>query len=519
MRRAVLASTLLVAGASSAAAQLPASFKPAAVDAAVEKARAEFHVPGVAIGIVKDGRLVYAKGFGVRKLGENVAVTPDTRFGIASNSKAFTTTALAMLVEEGKLDWNERVITYLPWLQLHDPYVTREIRVRDLLSHKSGLGLGGGDLMAWLSNLPADSIVRKIRGLPPKTSFRSTYEYNNIMFAVAGELIPAVTGESWAAFVTRRILTPLGMTRSVATLAERGANGNDAAPHIDHEFTGQPVEVIPDSIDNIAAAASIQSTVQDVAKWVAAQLDSGRVAGRTPLWQPTTTRMLWGMQTAIPVNPPAPEFPPLVTDYTGYGLGFVLRQFRGHKVVMHTGGLNGMVTQVTLFPAQRLGIIVLTNNQEPIIGALSWTLADAMLGSTGFDWVAAARAQRTRVIKEADAVVAKAMAAGDQTIQPTATRQQMAGTYRDAWYGDVRVVNQGDGFALTWQHSPRMAADLRHFRGDTWIARFRDRVAPDAFVTFVVGRDGVPERMRMEAISPMADFSFDYQDLSPVRLR
>ncbi|HQW67082.1 MAG TPA: serine hydrolase [Gemmatimonadales bacterium] len=517
--RALLASALVVVGSGSASAQLPASFKAAAVDAAVEKARAEFRVPGVAIGIVKDGRLVYAKGFGVRKLGENVAVTPDTRFGIASNSKAFTTTALAMLVEEGKLDWNERVITYLPWFRLHDPYVTREIRVRDLLSHKSGLGLGGGDLMAWLSDLPTDSIVRKIRGLPPRTSFRSTYEYNNIMFAVAGELIPAVTGESWAAFVTRRILKPLGMTRSVATLAERGANGNDAAPHIDHEFTGKPVEVIPDSIDNIAAAASIQSTVQDVAKWVATQLDSGRVAGGAPLWKPTTTRMLWGMQTAIPINPPAPEFSPLVTNYSGYALGFVLRQFRGHQVVMHTGGLNGMVTQVTLFPAERLGIIVLTNNQEPIIGALTWTLADAMLGSTGFDWVAAARAQRTRTITEANAEVAKAMAAENHAIQPTATRRQMAGAYRDAWYGDLRVVEQGEGLALLWQHSPRMAADLHHFRGDTWIARFRDRVAPDAFVTFMVGRDGVPERMRMEAISPLADFSFDYQDLNLVRVR
>jgi CubicO group peptidase (beta-lactamase class C family) len=517
--RGGLGALLLVGIAAPITAQLPTGFNGAAVDAAVEKARAEFAVPGVAVGIVKDGKLVFAKGYGVRRLGETVAVTPDTRFGIASNTKAFTTTALAMLVEEGKLDWNERVIRYLPWFQLSDPYVTREMRVRDLVTHKSGLGLGGGDLMAWLSDLPADSIVRKIRGLPPKTSFRSTYEYNNIMFAVAGQLIPAVTGEPWDAFVTRRILRPLGMTRTVATLAARGANGNDAAPHMDLELTGKPVEVLPDSIDNIAPAASIQSTVQDVAKWVAVQLDSGRVPGGVALWRPATTRTLWGIQTAIAANPPARELAPLVTDFNGYALGFVVRQFRGRKVVMHTGGLNGMVTQVTLFPAERMGIIVLTNNQEPIIGALSWTLADAMLGTMGFDWVAAYRAQRTRSITEAAATVAQAMAMRDPSVAPTATGERLTGRYRDAWYGDLHVAQQGDRLSLTWQHSPRMAADLLHFRGDTYIARFRDRVAPDAFVTFSVGRDGVAERMRMEAISPLADFSFDYQDLNLVRVR
>ena len=518
MTRRLLAAAMLVAAAP-ATAQLPASFKPAEIDAAVERARMLFQVPGVAVGVVKDGKLIYAKGYGVRKLGENVAVTPDTRFGIASNTKAFTATALSMLVEEGKLDLNERVVTYLPWFRLSDPYVTREMRVKDLLSHKSGLGLGGGDLMAWLSDLPHDSIVRKISGLPQHSSFRSTYEYNNIMFAVAGELVQAVTGMPWEQFITRRILQPLGMTRSVATLAARGSNGNDASPHIDHDFTGHPVEVIPDSIDNIGPAASIQSTVTDMAKWVTTQLDSGRVAGGAPLWKPTTTRTLWSMQTVTPLNPPAVELGPLTTDYSGYALGFVLRQFRGRQVVLHTGGLNGMITQVTLFPKERIGIIVLTNNQEPIIGALTWTLADAMFGSSGFDWVGGSRAQRTRVVKAAADVVTKAMAAADATIKPTATPSALVGSYHDNWYGDLRVVAEGGGLVLRWQHSPRMTADLKTFRGDTWIARFRDRVAPDAFVTFTVGKDGVPERMRLEAVSPMADFSFDYQDLSLVRVR
>ncbi len=519
MIRPTLFTLLALATAQPIAAQLPASFNPAAVDAAVERARAEFHVPGVAIGIVKDGKLVYAKGYGMRRLGENVAVTPDTRFGIASNSKAFTTTALAMLVEEGKLDWNERVITYLPWFRLSDPWVTREIRVRDLISHKSGLGLGGGDLMAWLSELPRDSIVRKIAGLPSRTSFRSTYEYNNIMFAVAGQLIPAITGESWEAFVTRRILQPLGMSHTVATLAARGANGNDASPHIDHDLNGNPVEVIPDSIDNIGAAASIQSTVNDMAKWVSVQLDSGRVNANTRLWRATTARTLWGIQMAIAANPPAPELPPLVTDFNGYALGFVIREFRDRKIVYHTGGLNGMVTQVTMFPAERIGIIVLTNNQEPIIGALTWTLADAMLGTGGFDWIGGYRALRTRNIKDATDAVSRLMASADSTVRPTVAPAKLAGRYRDAWYGELKVAADGSGLVLSWQHSPRMTADLRHFRGDSWIAHFRDRVAPDAFVTFHVGKDGTPERMKLEAVSPLADFSFDYQDLNPMRMK
>ncbi len=509
----------MLAVAFPAVGQLPASFKAAEVDAAVERARAEFHVPGVAIGIVKDGKLVYAKGYGVRTLGENVAVTPDTRFGIASNTKAFTTTALAMLVEEGKLDWNERVITYMPWFRVSDPWVTREMRVRDLITHRSGLGLGGGDLMAWLSDLPRDSIVRKIAGLAPNSSFRSTYEYNNIMFAVAGELIPAVTGESWEAFVTRRIIRPLGMTRTVATLAERGANGNDASPHIDHDFNGKPQVVIPDSIDNIGPAASIQSTITDLAKWVAAQLDSGRVNSGTALWKPSTTRALWTIQTPTPINPPAPEFAPLVTNYAGYALGFTVKEFRGRKTVGHTGGLNGMITQIALFPAERIGIIVLTNNQEPIIGALTWTLADAMLGTTGFDWIASYRAQRTRTVKAANDSVEQMIKAIDHSVRPSASNAQMAGTYRDSWYGNLNVVESGGKLVLTWQHSPRMTADLQHYRGDVWVAHFRDRVAPDAVVTFTVGRDGVPERMALRAVSALADFSFDYQDLVPIRVR
>ncbi len=271
------------------------------LDAWVERAREIFEVPGIGVTIVKDGEVVLAKGYGVRRLGEPDPVDERSRFGIASNTKAFTATALGLLVEEGKLEWDGHVIDYLPWFRMWDPWVTREITVRDLLVHRSGLGLGQGDLLYWPeSNVTRKEIVEAVRHLEPATSFRSAYAYDNILYHVAALVIEEVSGFTWEDFVRSRIIEPLGMEDTRVTRASTVEEGNVATPHARIEGVVRPVAPLTATATN--AAGGINSTAADMAKWLIVQLDSGRVAGADLLFSPRTTRELWSPVTPMPIG-------------------------------------------------------------------------------------------------------------------------------------------------------------------------------------------------------------------------
>lgn len=488
---------------------------PPDLDRYVARVMAEFEVPGVALTIVKDGKTVAAKGYGVRRMEEPAPVDAHTRFGIASNTKAFTATALALLVEEGKLEWDAPVIQYLPWFQMWDPWVTREISVRDLLVHRSGLGLGQGDLLGWPpSTRTREEIVRRIRYLKPVTSFRSAYAYDNVLYHVAALVIEAVSGETWEEFVASRIIAKLGMNDTRVSRASTREGGNVATPHARVDGVVRPVA--PFDAVNTNASGGINSTAADMAKWLIVQLDSGRVADRSRLFTPRTTQELWTPVTPMPIARPPLELSPLWTDYRGYGLAFVVQEYRGHKMVTHTGSLPGYVSRVAMIPDLRLGVAVLTNQEAgAAFEAITYRILDHYLDAPATDWLAAYGA----VLERRDSTLAVAEAEG-RTTRNTASRASLplaayAGTYTDAWYGDVNIALEDGGLVIRFSRTPSLVGDLEHWQYDTFVARWRDReLRADAYVTFALNPEGGIDKVKMLAVSPATDFSFDFHDLS-----
>ena len=470
--RRAIAAILLPALASLATATALGAQQSAApppdFDAYVSKVLATFQVPGVAVAIVQDGKVVLAKGFGIKRLGDPAPVDAFTRFGIASNTKAFTATALAMLVERGKVEWDAPVTRYLPNFAMYDPFVTREITVRDLLVHRSGLGLGAGDLLWWpASTYTRKQIMQRLRYIKPATSFRSAYAYDNVLYLVAGEIIEKVSGKTWEEFVASEILVPAG---------------------------------------------GINSGAADIARWMITQLDSGRTPEGTRLFSPRSARELWTGVTPTPLGVPTGDFAPLRSSFSLYALGFGVRDYRGYKLLNHTGGLPGYVSEILMIPDQRLGVAVLTN-QESSAAFRSITLAvlDHYLGAQPHDWLGAYKKQADRAAASLSAVTTKATAR-DTTVRPTLPLTKYAATYTDAWYGDVVIATEGGRLTMRFSHTPELEGTLEHQKGDAFIARWNDRsLRADAFVTFVIANGAVTD-VKMTP-TPGTDFSFDFQDL------
>ena len=480
----------------------------------VARVMRDFEVPGIALAIVKDGEVLLAKGYGVRRLGDPTPVDALTLFGIASNTKVFTATALGLLVEEGKLAWDAPVVNYLPGFQMYDPYVTRELTIRDLLVHRSGLGLGAGDLMWWPpSTYDRKEIVRRLRYIKPATSFRTAYAYDNVLYGVAGEVIEAVSGQTWEDFVALRILGRVGMTGSSVRHSASAAGGNVATTHAPVEGRVRPVA--PFANDNVNPAGGINSSATDMAKWMMVQLDSGRLADGSRLFSPAITRQLWSIVTPIRIGNPPPELAALRASFLGYALGEVVRDYRGRKIVTHTGGLPGYVSEVTLVPDLRLGVAVLTNQESgEAFQAITWRVIDHYMNAPPTDW---ARALRTLKLRGDSAVAAQERAARssrDSTSRPSLPLERYAGTFRDAWYGDVTIALESGKLVMRFSHTPGLTGDLAHYQYDTFIARWRDReMRADAYVTFALNPDGSIDQAKMAAVSPATDFSFDFQDL------
>jgi CubicO group peptidase (beta-lactamase class C family) len=508
--------------AASAAAKPRPEAPPAFLGGHVARVMREFGVPGLAVAVVKDGRVVLAKGYGVRRAGEEAPVDAETLFGIASNTKAFTCAALSILADEGRLSWDDPVTKHLPGFQMWDPWVTREVTVRDLVTHRAGLGLGQGDLMWWPPTTHTRAeVVRGIRWLKPASSFRSRYAYNNVMYVAAGELLAAVSGRSWDDFVRERILSPLGMSRST-TSASVGRE-NVAAPHIEVGGAVRPLAAM--SFDNVGPAASINSSVSDMARWVRMLLECGRgkdaPAGETCPLKPESIRRMWSAQFSLATPDPPAGLEPLQANFAAYGLGFGLRDYRGHKVVSHTGGLPGYVSQVALVPEERLGLVVLTNQEETgAFEAIRYRIFDEYLGAPvpPVDWIAAFRRRAEDERKKAEETVAKAAAGRDAASRPSLPLGRYAGRYRDPWYGDATITEEDGRLVLDMTRTPGLVAALEHWQHDTFVARWRqafmsDDAPADAYVSFVLKPDASIERMTMAPVSPAIDFSFDFQDL------
>lgn len=485
------------------------------LDNVVEHARKEFNVPGIAVAIVKDGKVAVLKGYGVRRLGDPAPVTPHTIFGIASNSKLFTSAALAMLVDEGKLDWDDRVVDRLPGFQMSDAYVTREMRIRDLLCHRSGLTLGAGDLMFWpASDFTSSQINYRLRFVPLGTSFRSAYAYDNVLYNVAGAVIQQISGKTWAEFIRERFFAPLNMRDSKTSIRDIDASTDVVAPHALDDGKLRSLEHMP--LDNNAPAGAIVSSVDDMSRWVIALLNKGALENGQRMFSERQARILWSPLTILPIADASPELADVLPHFSDYAMGEGLRDYRGHLLASHTGGLQGMVSIVSMLPELNLGVIVLTNQEEGgAFQAIANTVLDRYLSAPPKDWVAAFAAVAKRQREKAEKTVREAADKRDLASKPSLALESYAGRYRDPWYGDIAIETKGDGLGIRFTHTPALTGKLEHWQQDTFVARWNDRsLLADAYITFSLNPDGTVERARMKAVSPLTDFSFDFQDLA-----
>lgn len=487
------------------------------LEATVERVRTQFDVPGIAVAVVKDGQVVLERGFGVREQGKPDPVQADTLFAIASNTKAFTATSLNLLAEQGKLKMDDRVIDHLPSFRMSDPYVTGEMRIRDLLSHRSGLSLGAGDLLFWPTTTYSNAeVVQRLGKVPLKGGFRDRYAYDNILYAVAQQVIEQVSGQSYSDFLQQHIFTPVGMTGTRYNADHLQAGDKAAVGHAKYDFS-QLRTVAPLTWSNNAGAGGLYSSVHDMARWMNVQLGHGVLENGTPLFTPKTQQAMWQVITPqVVADPAVPELAAAKPNFAGYGEGWSLSDFRGQKLVWHTGGWPGMVSRVTLVPEQKLGIVVLTNQEVgAAFNAITLDVLDAYLKpQVPTDWVAAYAAAVAKAQDKADEGWAAHQAARDPKSKPSLPLAKYAGRFRDAWYGDVHVETDKGGLRLRFDRTAQLVGRLEHWQHDTFIVRWDDRsLNADAFVSFSLDPDGKVRDVRMQAISSLTDFSFDFQDL------
>lgn len=488
------------------------------IDSLVEHTRKVFDVPGIAVAVIKDGKVVHSKGYGVRSLNTNQPVNENTLFGIASNTKAFTVAALGILVDEGKLKWDDKVTKYIPEFQLYDPWVTKEFTIRDLLTHRSGMGLGAGDLMFFpdSSDFTQKDVIHNLRYLKPVSSFRSKYDYDNNLYIVAGEVLSRVSGESWENFIEDHILQPLGMTHSASTFNRLKDKTNVVDAHAPVDGTVRVIARHNGKADHPAGA--IYSSIADLSKWVLLQLNHGKYGASLDkqLFSDKVHEEMWSPQTIQPLS--AFNATTYHTHFESYGLGFGLSDVKGYKQINHTGGLEGMVTQITMLPELNLGIIVLTNQQEgSAFRAIANQIKDGYLNMPARDWVAILSNIRKQQIAAAQKITdsvwneiaqIQKQQTGKNNVRP------YLGTYHDQWLGDVVIYMKNGKPWFTSKRSPKLTGELMPYKNNTYLVKWNDRsMDADAFVLFSMDKNNKPVGMTMKPVSPLTDFSFDFQDL------
>jgi CubicO group peptidase (beta-lactamase class C family) len=513
--RALTAMALAIAATNAGAAP------PAGFEQRVEQLRRDFGVPGVSIAIVENGKVTLARGWGVRDVTTNRAVDADTIFFTGSTGKAFTNAALATLVDEGKLKWDDKVIDHMPDFRMWDPWVTREMTVRDLLVHRSGLGLGEGDLL-FLPNstLSRKETVRRIRYLKPATSFRSGYAYDNILYMAAGQLIEEVSGETWEHYIHNHVFAPLGMDHSTDTDAEYQANPNHARPHsrssgaIHGLGVQTPLDENATIAQNAAPAGGLAISANDMSRWLLTQLGHGKIpGGETRLFSEDQSEQMWTGVVITPIRHFPPEFAATEPNFDLYALGWDIEDYRGAKVVGHDGAVLGSQATIALLPQKNVGIFIAANSEDgEIILGLRDELLDYYLGQPINHWPEKFHqfklGRLAAAAKQVQATEAKPAAVG-----PSLPLDHYVGDYTDPWYGTIKVRQAKSGLTIEFPHSTGMGGALSHYQYDTFKTKpALDWVEP-AYVTFSIDENGKVNRVTMKPVSPAADFSWDYQDL------
>ncbi|HYE53347.1 MAG TPA: serine hydrolase [Chitinophagaceae bacterium] len=476
---------LLVVALSSCYAQTAPSFVTDSLDNYVNKAIKEAQVPGLAVCIVKDGNVTF-KTYGVKELGKNDKVDENTLFMIGSNTKAMTSIALAMLQEQKKLSLDDKVTKWLPDFKMKDPWVTKETNIRDLLCHRLGMETFQGDFMYWTSNLTSKQVIEKFGMLTPMHSFRGKWGYTNAAFVVAGDVIQAASGKPWNEYLTENIFRPLGMNRTFALSKELATASNKAVPHtFNHD---QQLVAIPfPNLDNLGPAGSVGSSVTDMSKWVLMLLNNGqlnnqRIISANGIGQTTMPHSIIGGGGHM-FNK---------THFNLYGLGWVLNDYNGKKLISHTGGVNGFVTSVTLVPEEKLGIVVLTNtDQNALYEAVKWEILDAYLKLPYRNYANVYVQGQNQQMKQATDVWKKKADTVAMRKSTTLPLNAYAGEYRHDVYGWIKIDAAADHLVMSFQHHPHLKGRLDPLGGDRFVCTYNDPVFGRKIIPFVSSGNAV----------------------------
>ncbi|MEI6894050.1 MAG: serine hydrolase [Colwellia sp.] len=519
MFRGVLFSITLICSSITAIQASTIDDKNTKIELAIAQVMRTFQVPGVAVAIVKDNKVVMSKGFGVIKYGNSEKVTPDTLFGIASNTKAMTVALLASLVDEGKLTWQTKVIDIIPEFQMPNPYVTREFTISDLLAHNSGLGLGAGDLMIWPhTSLTNADIIKGLKYLPEASSFRSEFAYDNLMYIIAGEVISRVVGQSWREVIQTRIFTPLGMnnTRSAYSLIEKN-NDNVSSAHV--PLTGELHVVGSDFLEKFSSAGSVASSVNDMSLWLLALLNEGEYekgvnSTGARLFSAKQSRVMWQAKTLLAVSEEATQQDK--THFSAYGLGWFMKDYQGVKLIHHGGGILGMVSKVALVPEEDLALVILTNQQSGYaLNAIYLQILNEYLELPEKDWLTYYHEKQQKSISKEKNRLAKITATVNKNASHSLALRDYAQTYVDNWYGEIYITYKNNQLHMQFSNTEALKGTLEHYQHNTFIVRWHDKtLEADAFVNFNLKEDGAINYVTMKAVSKATDFSFDFHDLT-----
>jgi CubicO group peptidase (beta-lactamase class C family) len=483
-RIAILATVIAITTVSvhaQTAAPNPASIAPA-FDAYVKEAVKDWNTPGLAIAVVKDGKVVFAKGYGVRELGKPATVDTSTLFAIASTTKAMTAVAMGMLVDEGKVKWDDPVTKYLPSFQLYDPWVTRELTVRDLLTHRSGLG--NTDYLWGVSDLPADSMMEKLRLVKPEYSIRSGFIYQNVMYIMAGQVIAAASGMPWAKFVQTRIFEPVGMRSTVPSVMLVKQGDNAASPHF--RYGGDTIAVIsPDIAQAVGPAGDVWSNVADMSRWMRFLLDSGRVNGKR-LLEPETFAELFKPEVMVPPDEFYPSAQLTRPHWTTYGFGWFQEDYEGKMLDFHTGSVSGFVTIVGLIPDENFGVYVFANRDHvEVRHALMYKAIDMYLGNPPRDWSHDLKAIYDAQRRSGESAQKAQSAKRINGTKPSLALSKYTGTYEDPLFGRA-TVSERNG-RLRFSLGKNAAANLDHWQYDTFRVTYDKRWYGTDQITFTIG--------------------------------
>jgi CubicO group peptidase (beta-lactamase class C family) len=513
-----LASAVAAAGAAPTAPS--GSAPPPDLDRYVAHAMHAFGEPGLSLAIVQNGKTVVAKGYGVRSIATRAPVTPDTAFPIGSETKAFTSAALAILVDEGKLKWTDRVVDRLPGFRMYDPYVTQHMTVLDLLTHRTGLGLGEGDLLIipTTTRNRAD-VVHALRYLKPRTGFREVFAYDNIMYIVAGALVEAVSGETWEHFVEHHIFAPLGMSDSRTLYDPKAPNAVALHGRTDGPIRGMGRErILTQALDAPAAApcGSINASAVDMARWMAMWEEGGKLPDGGQFLTGAAVQELWNPVDVIPTDAFGAAVAPLLAGPTfqDYALGWFVEDDYGHTVVEHSGAVFGALAALYFIPDRHVAFSVIINSED---GGTRRAIVDYLLayylGQPRQDWVGQLVKLRRQILGQTLAQMKNLPQQYEPNDRSSLPMSGYAGTYADPWYGSMSVTTRPRGqLWISFDRTPNMDGPLEHVADDTFRAHWTERGIEDAYVTFKVDNGRITS-IAMKPVSPLADFSFDYQDL------